>query len=317
MKYVLGVDSGGTKYLLKAASLDGRVLASHIGSPAPHYKLGTEEAFRRIKASVESCLAAFGGRLEDCAAITVGTTGMDAPEDEAVIGDIYRRLPGFHCPLQTVNDAQVAHWAATGGVGVVVIAGTGSIAYGRDAQGNEWRVGGWPPCIGGDEGSGTWLVCRVLEHVSHVMDGRHAPTPLYERMRRDMRLDSPGRLIQLCQQLERGTFQNPGVGIWVNELADAGDPLCRELLARAGEEAAGLVSAVADRLSFDGAFVVGAWGSAIVKSAVQLETFKAAVRRRYPQAEVRVAQRDAADGAVDMALAQLNGKREEHETADH
>lgn len=305
MKYVLGVDSGGTKYLIKAADLSGHVLAEHIGQPASHYKAGVDEAYRRIADSVHSCLAAFGGRAENCAAITVGTTGMDAAEDEALIRGIYRRLEGFDCPIQVVNDAEVAHHAVTGGEGVVVIVGTGSIAYGRDSAGNTWRVGGWPPIIGGDEGSGTWLLCRALEHVSRVIDGRLEPTALSELLGERLNIHTPGQLIGVCQQIERGTFQNPGVGLWINQLANDGDALCCELLTRGGLQAADLVRGVVRKLSFPENFVIGAWGSAIIKSAVQFGAFRQSLLRDYPAAKIRIADRDAADGAIDMALAQL------------
>jgi len=306
MNYVLGVDSGGTKYLLKAADARGHVLASHIGQPAPHYKIGDEEAYRRIEASFARCLEAFGGRPEDCLAITVGTTGMDAPEDERRIAAIYARLPGFRCPIEVVNDAQVAHYAATGGTGVIVIAGTGSIAYGRDSRGQACRVGGWPPCIGGDEGSGTWIVCQALGHVSRVMDGREAPTPLSDLLAERLRLRSPGALIELCQRLEHGDFQNPGIGQWINELAARGDDACAALLRRAGEENAALARGVIRQLRFDGPFIVGAWGSALVRSRVQMDAFRASLLRDYPAADIRVPQGDAADGAVAMALRRIN-----------
>ena len=69
-RYVLGVESGGTKYLIKACDLQGRVLASYIGPSAYHYRVGNDTAAQRIAANVSACLEAFGGRPEDCLAIT-------------------------------------------------------------------------------------------------------------------------------------------------------------------------------------------------------------------------------------------------------
>lgn len=305
MKYVLGIDSGGTKYLVKAAALNGTVLAAYTGQPAAHYRIGTERAFVRIQDSINQCLNIFQADSRDCAAITVGTTGMDTPDDLAVLENIYRRLPGFDCPLQIVNDAVVAHHAATGGVGVVVIVGTGSIAYGRNIHGQTWRVGGWPPCIGGDEGSGTWLLCRALKHMSHVLDGRSEPTALSLRLQEALNLHTQKQLIEICQQIENATFSNPGVGLWINQLAEGGDSLCRDLLTAAGREAAGLAKAVISRLSFPDSMVVGVWGSAIVKSPIQFEAFRQEVQVAYPHAHIVIAHQDAADGAIAMALEQL------------
>lgn len=305
MKYVLGIDSGGTKYLVKAADLEGGVLASHTGPSAAHHRIGAEEAFARIEESLAACLACFAGRAEDCAGIVVGTTGLDHPSDEQVIAQIYQRLKGFTCPIGFANDARVALQAATGGEGVVVIAGTGSIAFGMREGGQTAQVGGWPPCIGGDEGSGSWIAAQALRHLSHVLDGRHAATRLSEMLAQRLSIHSGEDLIALCIRMEKGTFQNPGISQWVNEAAQAGDESAARLLEAAARETASLVLAVARRLEYGlgDHFAVGAWGSAIVHSPVHFAAFEQLIHTEYPAARVCIAQKDAADGALEMALA--------------
>lgn len=304
MKYVLGIDSGGTKYLIKACGMDGQVLSIHIGQPAYHSRIGAEEAFRRIHQSIRACLKAFHGSPEDCRAITVGAAGLDVPGDEKDIEAIYRRLEGFDCPLQVVNDAQLAHHAVTGGVGVVVIAGTGSIAYGRDAAGRECRVGGWPPVIGGDEGSGTWIACQALAHFSRVLDGAEPPAALYDHLKTRLALQSGQDLMRVATEVEKRTFKDPGLSQWVNEAADAGDLAAGDILRRAGAITAELAKAVIRQLDFDpeAPFTVGAWGSAIVKSQRHFDAFTQSLLKAYPRVQTHVASCDAADAALQMAL---------------
>ena len=85
------------------------------------------------------------------------------------------------------------------------------------------------------------------------------------------------------------------------------DPSAAHILTRAALEAFSLADAVIRKLRFPeaGAFTVGAWGSAIVKSPRMFSAFQREVLRNYPQARVPVADGDAADGAVQIALARL------------
>ena len=130
MKYILGIDSGGTKYLVRACTPEGGVVAEYVGPPAPHYRLEREEVIKRVNANIDACLAKFGGSRKECVYLVCGTTGLDTDRDQQAVDDIYKGLSGFACPVLCVNDAQVAQFAVTGGVGAVVIAGTGSIAVG-------------------------------------------------------------------------------------------------------------------------------------------------------------------------------------------
>ncbi len=307
MKYVIGIDSGGTKYLLKAADLNGRALAVWQGEPASPHRMDGQALLERIGRHVDACLAGFGGRREECAMLVCGTTGIDSPEDARTLTKVYESLSGFDCPVLCVNDAQVAHQAATGGVGVVVIAGTGSVAYGRNEAGRETRSGGWPLCIFGDEGSGSWIAAQALRHVARVLDGELPAGPLWNEVQKRLAIPTPAALIGVCQQLEAAQFTDPGLALAVNEAAALGDAVAEDILTRAAMEAFSLADAVSRKLGYTecDAFTVGVWGSAVVKSPRMLGAFQSEVLRNYPKARVRIADGDAADGAVQIALARL------------
>ena len=98
-KYILGVDSGGTAFKVRAMSLEGQVLAEYEGIPCRHYQLGEEETIRRINLNMDAILALFDGRREDCLAIAAAVSGIDSPEDEEIVLRIYKALPGFSCPI--------------------------------------------------------------------------------------------------------------------------------------------------------------------------------------------------------------------------
>lgn len=313
MKYVLGVDSGGTKYLVRACGLEGQPLGEYTGAPAGHYRFPREEALRRINENISRCLEQFGGKREDCACLVCGTTGVDTDEDQKIVEEIYHEIDGFSCPILCANDASVAHYAVTGGVGVVVIAGTGSIAYGRNGQGEVSRSGGWPPVIFGDEGSGTWISYRALHHLSLLLDNRVEPSVLSRMTQEATGISDGKKLIETCINIEQGRWRNPGLAAVVDAAAGQGDAYAVEILQQAAQHTFTLTDSVICKLSMGGlpALRVGAWGSAIVKSPLHFRFFKELVERAYPNAEVLISQADAAQGACMMALDHLHIVRKE------
>ena len=121
--------------------------------------------------------AALGDRAVLPEVVCVGMAGMDRPADEAVVRAILRRL-GFRGVAHAVNDALIALVAgADEDPGVVVIAGTGSIAYGVGPDATAARAGGWGE-VYGDEGSAFWVGARALAAVVRAADRRGPATML-------------------------------------------------------------------------------------------------------------------------------------------
>ena len=89
MRYVLGIDSGGTKCLVTAQSLDGAHLAQIQGPPALHYRMAAEQARLYIDENIDACLSRFNGKRGDCACIVCGTSGIDHQCDQVTINNIY------------------------------------------------------------------------------------------------------------------------------------------------------------------------------------------------------------------------------------
>lgn len=150
MRYVLGIEGGGTKTLLRAADLDGR--------GEREARVGGSSLSRRAEGEVAAelargCALARGDwAAEDCAAVCAGfaSAGRSSGFFEATLR---HWLPQAH--VQVMTDAELAWRAANGGGdGIAIIAGTGSIAWGG-FQGRQARAGGQGP--GHDPGSGDWI----------------------------------------------------------------------------------------------------------------------------------------------------------------
>ncbi|WP_097014916.1 BadF/BadG/BcrA/BcrD ATPase family protein [Anaerocolumna aminovalerica] len=310
MNYVIGIDSGGTKFLVKAVGLDGTELASYEGKPAGLYRFELSEAVERIQENIGKCLEQAGLVVEDCSAIVCGTTGVDCEEDKKEVEAVYRNLQGFSCPVLCMNDAEVALYAVAKGIGTVVIAGTGSICFGRNKLLQTARCGGWPPCIFGDEGSGVWMNLKALEHMSYVFDGRRKETILFKMLQEEIQVDSPKKLISICQRIEKenaGFLKLAPVIVEAYKLKDA---YARQMI----EEEASMTFELADtvimklNLAAEREFIVGVWGSAIVKNPYHFSLFQDKITEKYPNGRVRIASIDAAYGACLAGIDTLKGE---------
>ena len=151
-----------------------------------------------------------------------------------------------------------------GRCGVCLIAGTGSIALGRDQTGRQARTGGWGHIVG-DEGSGFDIGRRALQAVLRAADGRGPQTTLQEALLRAWGLASPPELM--------GRVYPASGQVVVPDIADlaglvfaqaaAGDPVARRIVDRAAGELTTAVLAVIADLSFPGAVPLAVTGGVL------------------------------------------------------
>ena len=172
--HVLGIDAGGTKTVALLADADGRILGEGRAGAANLQTEGELEVEKTLHTAIEN---ATDGQHLTVAAVCLGMAGVDRQDDAGVIRGVMRRL-GFRSNPLIVNDALIALVAGAGSSpGVVVISGTGSIAYGVSQHGVAARAGGWGPTLA-DEGSGYWIGRRALAAVMRDADGRGPQTDL-------------------------------------------------------------------------------------------------------------------------------------------
>src|SRR5579885_3705498 len=160
--HVLGIDAGGTKTVCLLADERGCVLSEGRGPGANLHtagELGLEKVLHEV---MELALA---DRPIAPSAICVGMAGVDREDEARTVRGIMRRL-GQRSRVLVVNDALIALVAGAGDApGIVIIAGTGSIVYGRNAAGRAARAGGWGHMIG-DEGRDRKSTRLNSSHVS-------------------------------------------------------------------------------------------------------------------------------------------------------
>ncbi len=308
-KCVIGIDSGGTKYRIKACAPDGTELGYYEGFTANHHYYSVHEAVARIEHNFLNVLKVFGGNMADIASVVVGSTGIDSPADKVSVENMYRSIPGISCPITVMNDCELAHYAVTGGCGVLVISGTGSIAYAKDGAGNSARSGGWSFSIMGDEGSGAWVSRMALRYVGRVLDGAVDSSVLSELVMDELKIETRDDLVALSIKMATPPWNTPEIAFLVDEAAENGDIWAADILRRAGEHVFDIAKDAVDAISLDKAepnFKIGVWGSNILKSRFVYDAFCNCVRREYPGAVICLPTKNAVDAAVELALSGLS-----------
>ncbi len=181
-KYVIGIDGGGTRTRALIVGVDGTVLAECEGGASQLQTVGIKQATTVIYDLVRECCSKIEADHQSIQSIVIGVAGAGRVSDRAELSDSLlahsakKKFPFKNVTVET--DARVALEAAfAGGPGIVLIAGTGSIALYRTEDGKVLRTGGWGSVLG-DEGSGFAIGRDALIAVLRAYDGRGEKTVL-------------------------------------------------------------------------------------------------------------------------------------------
>jgi glucosamine kinase len=227
--------------------------------------------------------------------------GVDRPADGEIVQGILRRICRGTKTL-VVNDALVALEAgAPGQPGVVLIAGTGSIAYGRDAHGSAARAGGWGHVLG-DEGSGFWLGCQAIGAVLRAIDHRGAPTAMAAPIMAHFGVTRAQELVHPVYDEGTRPRAIAAIAPIVGEAADAGDAVAARIVDAGVAELAGAAISVAKRLTLDAREFALPLAGGIFQSVPRVRSLvMAKLGDQLPSARLALLDVEPAWGAVRLA----------------
>ena len=246
MAYYLGIDGGGTKTRCVIAN-ETTILARAVSGGCNIIRLGEAKARESLHAAIRQACSVANISPDQIQNVCLGAAGAARPEIAAKLLSLLDELvPQLGARTEVVGDAVIALEAAFGaGSGVIAIAGTGSIVYGRDASGRTTRAGGWGFAIS-DEGSGHWIGRQAITELLRARDqGRE--TALIAAILESWKLDSLDALIRHANATPPPEF--PRLFPIVTRAAAQGDSVARQLLARAGRELAELAAIVLRRVA--------------------------------------------------------------------
>jgi len=302
--HVLGIDAGGTKTVCLLADGHGHVIGEARAGGANLQSAGELEVEKTLHHVME---AAIGERDVHPVAICLGIAGVDRPADTAAVHAIMRRI-GFTARTIVVNDALVALVAGAGDPpGIVVVAGTGSIAYGRDAAGRAARSGGWGYLLG-DEGGGFWIGRAALHAVVRQFDGRGPATLMTPLILEHLSLSTPFELIHEIYHRDVHRSIIASIAGVVYRAMEQRDALATEILTRAGSELAAAAASVVSRLGMRGDTFPTVLSGGIFQGIPWLvDDVTTRMSEIAPRSRVRPLAVEPAVGAVRLAVAAAHG----------
>jgi glucosamine kinase len=247
MAYYLGIDGGGTKTRCVLGD-EMTVLATAMSGGSNIVRLGETQAREALHTAIRQVCATANISPAQISAVCIGAAGADRPEIVAKIRAILTELISETAlpKIEVVGDMTIALEAACGaGPGVIAIAGTGSIAYGRDATGHTARAGGWGFAVS-DEGSGHWIGRRAISAILSAHD-QGLETTLSAMVLQAWKLNSLDELVQQANSTPPPDF--PRLFPIVLRAADEDDSVARSLLTDAGAKLGSLAAIVVHRLA--------------------------------------------------------------------
>jgi glucosamine kinase len=297
---IVGVDGGGSKTRLIVADGTGHVLTSLSGGPSSINGDNSEASADTIAALVSDALAAAGIHNETPSVLCAGVAGAgrDAPRKK-----LQRALQSREVADRVVvtTDAHIALADAFGdGAGVLLVAGTGSVAFGRSPTDVEDRCGGWGARLG-DEGSALWLAGRALSAATAAADGREPDSALLGALLTAAQCDEPDDLITWAASATPADIA--ALAPVVLRAAENGDQRANTLAAIAAEELVLHIRTLARRLFGDerAAVPVALTGGLLARGSLMRKLVEHRLRSAVPGGVLRHEDVDPARGAVRLA----------------
>ena len=238
--FIAGIDGGGTHTRIELRDMENRLIRRGDFGPFNLNSIG-ETAFRNLLREVFS----WCGNMGQCAKLCVGAAGISNPNVSRILREELERA-GFRGKWKLCGDQEIALRGAMDGPGLVLIAGTGSICFGKNAAGETARSGGYGHLID-DGGSGYALGRDVLTTAVRAVDGRVEDTEILLAVCDRLGGESE-KIVPLVYAPETDKATIAQFSKIALELAELGNPEAKRILEQGAMELAQLVSAVQKRL---------------------------------------------------------------------
>lgn len=298
--YHLGFDGGGTKTECVLADAEGRILARETAGPSNPLRSGYARAWFALSEAGDKALSRHGIRASQIRGICAGLGGAGRARVARQAARFFEG--GFpKAQVRVTSDLEIAFEAAFGGgEGILLLAGTGSAALGRDAMGRTARSGGRGPWFS-DEGSAFDIGRHAFAAVVRAEERRGPATELSGRILAWHQCGDWDALLESVAKNPDAVF--PATFPLAAELADHGDEVARGILSEAAASLAGLVACVARGLGWEGAeFAIARIGGVHGRSSFLDAALGAELKRVAPRAGETPVTISPAEAAARMAI---------------
>ena len=242
--FIAGIDGGGTSAKLELRDLNGTQLCRKEFGPFNLTAVGRDSFIQRLREIFSYC-----GNMSDCASLCIGCAGITKVETSALIrGELTNA--GFHGILKLCGDHEIALRGAMSGPGCILIAGTGSIAYGKNASGLAIRIGGYGHLID-DRGSGYAIGRDALAFTVQTLDGCRPQNRLTEAVLTFLHAINSIDIVNYVYAPQTGKSGLAALAPVVLKAAEAGDGYGMEIIQKNSDDLALMIRTLIRRLALD------------------------------------------------------------------
>ncbi len=255
MNYILGVDGGGTKTVVRIVTVSGRKIAGAVSKSSSYKSVGIGEAIENLNDGVFNSIKKIKS-LKDIYFISscLGFAGNNTEEDKKIYTGIVfnNKLAGYLDRQKTViyNDTTIGLEAGSNKKNkIIIIAGAGSNCLGVNEYGKKVKASGWDYILA-DEGSGYQIGLKALKAVMKAYDGRGEKTLLSRIILEELNLKD---ILDLNKWVYGRPFSKERISALAKAVcmtAQMGDKISIDILSKEAEEAVISVTAVANKLGF-------------------------------------------------------------------
>lgn len=299
MRYVAGLDGGGTKTAVTVADEQGQVVHAFT-SGAINYNGHDEASIRDSFRHIFDVIAQVCGGLDACKQVCIGAAGISNPAVPVrLTSDV--RACGYEGGLTVAGDHETAHYGALERpYGIILIAGTGSICYGKNESGQSHRAGGYGHLVD-DEGSGYSIGRDMLSAVLKASDGRLPQTVISGMVYERLQITSVREIIGFVYDKKTNKKDIAALAPLLSDACALGDQAALAIAQRSASSLFELAVPVVEKLSLRNGDLAIA-GSVLLNNPFVQSVFVEMLRRRYPDLHCFPAKKDASAGAVLMSL---------------
>jgi len=283
VRYILGFDGGGTKTECVLMNSDHQILARTYAGPSNPSRIGVEVAFRNVEEAARLALQEVGLERGVIAAIGAGLAGTAKPDMKQRM-TMALQISFPTAAITVLTDLETALAAAGEGPAIVLVAGTGSAAFGRNAQGQIRRAGGYGPASS-DEGSAYDIGRQAIAAAVDARKNTRTDSALGQQILALLRCTEWPVVQHRAQTMPDDIF--PPLFPVVAAAADSGDSTAREILNHAAAQLAALIDQVAAQLSLRQTnFLLAKIGGTIGRSVFFDAQLDACCEQLFPRVQI-------------------------------
>ena len=296
MKYIIGVDVGGTKIDCVIANTEGDILSEVTISGGNPLSIGIEKSSKNIISSIIECNKEIQINYEDISLALIGSTGVGRNKDADKLLNELKNISNIK-NIKVTTDAHIAlEGTFPNKPGCILIAGTGSIIYGKDEEGIIHRAGGFGSIIG-DQGGGFSIGRNGLIAVSKEFDGRGKKTLITDLLADKFNIKNSDDLIS---KVYRNKLAPSEVAPIILEAAELKDEIAINILNNGTNELIELIHAIKIKLNLD-KFKLAFAGSLISNKNYYSDLVRKKINEECKFVEVTDAENIPAVGAILLA----------------